>query len=122
MKLKKFDNTIISVALLFTLSGCEVVESLPYIGSHGMGAGAPEVNENGKFSDTAYNRQFFEERVDASINREKNNLLPGHDWQRRWRISFEEIERSSENPEYKKKYIISKRREAGLPIWPFMLK
>lgn len=86
-----------------------------------MGAGAPEVNEAGKFSDSPYNRQRFRENVDARIIQEKGDMLPGFDWENSWRGSIRAIDQSSENPGYEKKYIIAKRREAGLPIWSFML-
>lgn len=113
---------VVGISFILILSNCTIVEMIATGKGNRMGAGAPELNEGGKFADTLYNRQFFEERVDASINREKNNLLPGHDWQRGWRVSFRAINQTSANPKHEKNYIIAKRKEAGLPIWPFMLK
>lgn len=117
-----FSKVVVGIGFILIQSNCTIVDMINTGKGNRMGAGAPEVNKNGKFSDSNYNRQFFEERVDASIKREKNNLLPGHDWEQGWRVSFREINQSSENPDYKKKYIISKRKEAGLPIWSFMLQ
>jgi len=87
-----------------------------------MGNGAPKLNEQGKFSDSDYNRKYFRENVHARIIRETNDMIPGFDWKESWRITFREINRSSENPNYKKNFIRSKRKAAGLPIWDFMLK
>lgn len=86
-----------------------------------MGIGGPDLR-NEKFADTPYNRQFFGSRDSISIHREKHNLLPSYDWQRAWRVTFAAIDRRSENPAREKQRIIKMRREAGLPIWPFMLK
>lgn len=121
MKINKIFNCILC-SLFFLLPGCMIIDSSPHIGTYGMGAGAPEANKDGEFTDTTHNRSFFEERVDRDIADEKSDVTPYYDWQRAWRVSFEEIYRSSENPEYKKEYILNKRKEAGLPIWPFMLR
>ena len=103
-------------------SSCTIVEMIATGKDNPMGAGAPEVNADGKFSDSESNRQFFRERVDRHIEMEKQKLNPDFDHERSWRVSFRAINESSENPGYKKNYIIAKRREAGLPIWPFMLE
>jgi len=79
-------------------------------------------NKDGKFSDSPYNREYFERRVRKDIQDEQNQVTPEYDWKRAWRVSFESWEISQENPKQKKYFVIRLRREAGLPIWPFMLK
>ena len=103
--------------ILLLLSGCEL-----FNGSlHGLGRGAPELNKDGKFADSTYNREYFERRVRKNIQDEQNQVTPEYDWKRAWRVSFDAMDRSSENPEQEKRFIIKLRKEAGLPIWPFML-
>ena len=113
---------VLGTGLILLQSSCTIIEMIATGKGNRMGAGAPEVNADGKFSDSEYNRKFFRERVDRRIDSEKNKLDPDFDYERSWRISFRAINESSENPDYKKNYIIAKRREAGLPIWPFMLE
>lgn len=113
---------VLGTGLILLQSGCAIVEMFATGKGNRMGAGAPELNADGKFSDSEYNRQFFRERVDRRISMEKNNINPNFDYERSWRVSFRAINESSENPEYKKNYVIAKRKEAGLPIWPFMLE
>lgn len=100
------------------LHGCELFNG-PL---HGMGRGAPEVGANGKFIDSDYNLQYFRERVHKDITDEKNKVDPEYDWKRAWRVSFKSWETSQENPQQKKRYVVKLRKEAGLPIWPFMLE
>jgi hypothetical protein len=116
-----FPKFMIGIGFILIQSNCTVVEMINTGKVNRMGAGAPEVNDKGKFSDSPYNRQRFRENVDARIIKEKNDMVLGYDWERSWRSSIQAINQSSENPDYKKKYIITKRKQAGLPIWPFML-
>ena len=124
--MKKLNNRflkfIVGIGIILIQSNCTIVEMINSGRGNRMGAGAPEVNDDGKFSDSPSNRQRFRKNVDDRIIQEKNDMLPGYDWERSWRGSVRAINQSSENPAYKKKYIISKRRDAGLPIWSFMLK
>jgi hypothetical protein len=113
---------VLGTGLILLQSGCTIGEMFATDKGNRLGAGAPELNADGKFSDSEYNRQFFHERVDRRINMEKYKSNPDFDYERSWRVSFRAINKSSENPEYKKNYIIAKRRKAGLPIWPFMLE
>lgn len=109
--------------LLFILNpSCIIHDLMSFPSNNEMGAGAPELNEEGNFADSSYNRQHFKERVMRDINDEKNGTTPDYDWERAWRVSFASFERMEENPKYKKDLVIKLRKEAGLQIWPFMLR
>jgi len=115
----KYIKTLLGTGItLLLLAGCELFDS----SLHGMGRGAPELNKDGKFSDSPSNREYFERRVRKDIQDEQNQVTPEYDWKRAWRVSFASWEISQENPEQKKRFVIRLRQEAGLPIWPFMLK
>ncbi len=104
------------------LSSCDIVLLTGIYADNPGAVGGPEVTAEGKFKDSDANWQRFTKRTLEDIHAEKYNTSPGYDWQRAWRASFEAYDHSSENPKREKQYVIKKRREAGLPIWPFMLR
>jgi hypothetical protein len=107
----------------FYITSCEALWLLDKeMTSNPMGAGSPELDQNGKFADSEYNRIHFERTTRRRIQYEKNDAIPGYDHYDSWKASFDVINESSENPKWEKDLVIRLRKEAGLPIWPFMIR